>query len=218
MLELRAFAYNPFQCNCYVLWDTDTLDTIVIDPSFSEEREFSHFDAFIAQRDLKIKAVYNTHLHFDHCLGIAHMQKTYGLEYAADMAGLLFIESAPKQAATYGMKIDAIAPPTIALKERDTFAVGSYTFEVLSAPGHADGSLCFVCHSEKIVITGDVLFRESIGRTDLLTGDLDLLLKNIQEKLFTLPGDYKVYPGHGPATSIAYEQTNNPFLRFGEVH
>ncbi len=139
MLEIKNLAYNPFQCNCYVLWDTDTLDAIVIDPSFSEEREFSHFDAFIAQHNLKIKAVYNTHLHFDHCLGIAHMQKTYGLEYAADMTGLLFIDLAVKQAAAYGVKIETITPPTIAIKEGYSFTVGAYTFKVLSTPGHADG-------------------------------------------------------------------------------
>lgn len=217
MIQIQALPYNPFQCNCYVVWDTDTLEAVVIDPSCAERREFEHFDAFIAQRGLQVKAVYNTHLHFDHCLGLAHMKEVYDLGYAADKAGLLFLDTAAQQAAAYGVQVAAIAPPDTFIEEGDSFMVGAAKFEMLSAPGHADGSLCFVCKEENIAITGDVLFRESIGRTDLPTGDLDLLLENIHKKLFTLDGGCKVYPGHGPATTIAHEQTHNPFLRFGEV-
>lgn len=217
MLQIQALPYNPFQCNCYLVWDTDNLEALIFDPSFSDKREHSHFDNFISNHQLKIKGVYNTHLHFDHCLGIPYLQEKYQLGYAADKAGLLFLDTISQQAASFGLQIPTIPKPTKTIKEGDSIAVGAYNFEVLSTPGHADGSLCFVCQSEKVVITGDALFRQSIGRTDLPTGDLDLLLNNLKNKLFTLPKDYKVYPGHGPSTDIGYEIAHNPFIRPGEI-
>jgi glyoxylase-like metal-dependent hydrolase (beta-lactamase superfamily II) len=102
--------------------------------------------------------------------------------------------------------------PELPLKEGDIIRLGKSELEVVETPGHAAGSVCFISHRDKFVITGDVLFYQSIGRTDLPTGDYDLLMKNIREKLLTLPGDYKVYAGHGPETTIGYESYSNPFL------
>jgi len=217
MLKIQAFAYNPFQTNTYILSDTNG-DAIVIDSSFAQAKERQHFDNYLEENNLKLVGAYNTHLHFDHCLGLGHIKQKYGLGYAAHPAGIQFIKGAAKQAAVYGVQIPEIDTPSQDITENDTIKFGNSELRILNTPGHADGSLCFVSDSDHFVITGDVLFRESIGRTDLPTGDLDLLLESIHKQLFALDGDFKVYPGHGPSTTIAEEISGNPFLKFGEIH
>ncbi len=217
MIQIKIFPFNPFQCNCYVLWD-ESKEAIIIDPSFSSEQEYNEVAKLIQFEGLTLKGVYNTHCHFDHCFGAPFVKEHHQLDYAAHKDGIQFTENAAKQAAVYGMRIEEILPPQIFIDEGESIKFGNSELEILNTPGHANGSLCFVSHSDKFVITGDVLFRESIGRTDLPTGDLDVLLSSINNKLFKLPGDFVVYPGHGPQSSIAHEETNNPFLHFGEVH
>ncbi len=217
MLKIKSFAYNPFQTNTYVLSD-ESGEAIVIDPAFVDKNEQEEFDNYLSINNLKLVGAYNTHLHFDHCFGAGYIKNKYGFGYAAHPAGLQFIKGAIQQAAVYGLQIPEIEPPSIEITEKDTITFGNNILHILNTPGHAAGSLCFVSHSNHFVISGDVLFRESIGRTDLPTGDLDLLLDSIHNKLFTLDGDYKVYPGHGPSTTIAEEISGNPFLKFGEIH
>ncbi len=217
MLKIKSFAYNPFQTNCYILSD-ESGEAIVIDPSFADSNEEAEFDAYITDNQLKLVGAYNTHLHFDHCFGVGHIKKKYDLDYAAHFAGLQFIKGAAQQAAIYGVQVKEIEAPSIEITDKDRIKFGNSELRILNTPGHANGSLCFVSDSDRFVITGDVLFRESIGRTDLPTGDLDLLMDSIHNKLFVLDGDYKVYPGHGPYTTIAQEIAGNPFLKFGEIH
>jgi len=217
MINIQSFAFNPFQTNTYILSD-ESKSAIVIDPSFALPHEQKQFDDYIADHDLKLVAAYNTHLHFDHCLGVNHLKTKYNLGYSANYKGLQFIKGAARQAAIYGLQIPEIEVPSNELTDKDLIIFGESKLRILSTPGHADGSLCFVSDSDHFVITGDVLFRESIGRTDLPTGDLDILLESIHTKLFTLDGSYIVYPGHGPRTTIAEEISGNPFLKFGEIH
>lgn len=217
MIQVKIFPFNPFQCNAYVLWD-ESKEAIVIDPSFSNEPEFQVFDQFLKKQDLKLVGAYNTHCHFDHCFGATSLKKYYNMGYSAHKDGVMFTENAARQAAVYGLQIDKIEAPSNHIEENDTIKFGNSELQILFTPGHAAGSLCFVSEAGKFVITGDVLFRESIGRTDLPTGDLDLLLSSINNKLFKLPGDYVAYPGHGPQTTLAHEEANNPFLHFGEMH
>jgi len=217
MIQINTFPFNPFQCNCYVLWD-ETNEAILVDVSFSSEAEYNTLNKFLKSKDLNVVGAYNTHCHFDHCFGAPFLKEHHNLDYAAHKDGILFTENAAKQASVYGMKIDEILPPSIFIDEGDTIKFGHSELKILNTPGHADGSLCFVSEKDEFVITGDVLFRESIGRTDLPTGNLDVLLASIHNKLFKLPDNFVVYPGHGPQSTIAHEQTNNPFLHFGEVH
>lgn len=112
----------------------------------------------------------------------------------------------------FGLKVEEQIMPENFIHEGDRITFGNSSLEVIYAPGHVDGHVCFLSRKEKFVIAGDVLFQMSIGRTDLPTGNMDLLLQNIREKLFTLPDDFTVYPGHGPETSIGFEKQNNPFL------
>lgn len=217
MIKIKTFPFNPFQCNCYVLWD-DTKEAIIIDVSFSTETEFNQLKSFLDSEGLSLKAAYNTHCHFDHCFGGDFLKNYFNLDYAAHKDGLAFTQNAAKQASVYGMQIPEILPPNIFIDENNIIEFGESKLKILNTPGHADGSLCFVSEDGQFVITGDVLFRESIGRTDLPTGNLDILLDSIHNQLFKLPGHYKVYPGHGPSTTLAHEQAHNPFLHFGEVH
>jgi hydroxyacylglutathione hydrolase len=217
MISIKTFAYNPFQTNTYILSD-ESGDAIVIDPAFASPIEEGEFDDYLNKNNLKLVGAYNTHLHFDHCFGAGYIKKTYSFGYAAHPDGIQFIKGAAKQASVYGVQIPEIEAPSIYITEKDTIKFGNSELRILNTPGHADGSLCFVSDSDRFVITGDVLFRESIGRTDLPTGNLDLLLESIHNKLFVLDGNYKVYPGHGPGTTIAEEIAGNPFLKFGEIH
>ena len=121
-------------------------------------------------------------------------------------------ETAVAFGGVFGLDLKNLIVPNDYVEEGDILAFGNSSIEVLYTPGHADGSICLVNHSDKYVISGDVLFRDSIGRTDLPTGNFDVLFASITQKLFTLPDDYTVYPGHGPETSIGYEKLNNPFL------
>ena len=125
---------------------------------------------------------------------------------------MVFLETAAQAGAVYGLKIEKVIFPVSYLREGDTVKFGNASLRVLFTPGHAAGSICLVSDADGFVITGDVLFQESIGRTDLPTGDLDQLLASIREKLFILPDNFRVYPGHGPATSIGFERRNNPFI------
>jgi glyoxylase-like metal-dependent hydrolase (beta-lactamase superfamily II) len=217
MIEIKTFPFNPFQCNCYVIWD-ETKEAIIVDVSFSTTSEFQQIKNFLDSNNLKLKAGYNTHCHFDHCFGAAFLKDNYQMDYAAHKDGIPFAENAVRQASVYGMQISEVLPPQIFMDEGDIIQFGNTELQVLNTPGHCDGSLCFVCEKGEFVVTGDVLFKESIGRTDLPTGNLDILLDSIHNKLFKLPGNYVVYPGHGPSSTLADEQAHNPFLHFGEVH
>jgi hydroxyacylglutathione hydrolase len=217
MIQIKTFPFNPFQCNCYVLWD-ETKQGIIVDVSFSTQEEFDQIKELIDRENINILSSYNTHCHFDHCFGARLLKKNLNLDYAAHKDGLQFIKNASLQASVYGMQIPEIDPPQLFIDENHTIKFGHSELEILHTPGHAAGSLCFVSHDSKFVITGDVLFRESIGRTDLPTGNLDVLLESIHTKLFKLSGNYVIYPGHGPSSSLEHEQAFNPFLNFGQVY
>ncbi len=217
MIQYQTFPFNPFQTNTYLLWD-ESKEAIVIDAAFSSESEYAYFEDFIKEKGLKLTAAYNTHCHFDHCFGATFLKDDQNMTYSAHKDGILFTENAAKQASVYGLNIDHIEAPTTFIDEGDMIRFGQSELSIINTPGHANGSLCFISQADKFVITGDVLFRESIGRTDLPTGNLDVLLASINEKLFKLPGDFVVLPGHGPQSTIAHEQANNPFLHFGEVY
>jgi glyoxylase-like metal-dependent hydrolase (beta-lactamase superfamily II) len=138
--------------------------------------------------------------------------KKYGLKLEAHQDGRHFVEHSKDNAFIYGFENFETLFPEIHIKEGDVIEWGNSALEVIDTPGHAAGSVCFINHPQKFAIVGDVLFYQSIGRTDLPTGDYDLLIKNINEKLLTLPRDYTVYSGHGPETTIGFEAYSNPFL------
>jgi glyoxylase-like metal-dependent hydrolase (beta-lactamase superfamily II) len=211
MLQIRRFPFNPFQVNTYILWD-ETKECAIIDPGCYGTDEQEMLKGFIRDNGLKPARLLNTHCHIDHIAGLAFVNREYGLKPEAHPDGINFIRHSEKAGFIYGFDQLESIDPELPLKEGQLIQFGNSELNVIETPGHADGSVCFISHADKFVITGDVLFAQSIGRSDLPTGDYDLLIKSIREKLLTLPPDYKVYPGHGPETTIGYEAYSNPFL------
>lgn len=211
MITIKRFMFNPFQVNTFILYD-ETGECVIIDPGCYEDFEKEQLVKFIEDHNLKPKRLLNTHCHIDHLLGNNFVAEKYGLKPEVHREGVEFIKSATEQGMTFGLFVPAQTEPEDFFEEGDIIKFGNSELEVLYTPGHVDGHVCFLNRDQKFVIVGDVLFQMSIGRTDLPTGDTDLLLSNIREKLFTLPDDFTVYPGHGPETTIGFEKVNNPFL------
>ena len=198
--------------NTYVLYD-ESGDCILVDAACYEPEEKSQLMEFIEENHLQPTRNLNTHCHVDHILGNKFIADIYKIFPEYHEASSPFLVTAPEIAGSFGYVMDQIPAPARFLRENEKITLGSSSLEVLYTPGHADGSVCFYSKDQDFVFTGDTLFRETIGRTDLPTGDLKLLLKSIREKLFSLPDRTMVYSGHGPVTTIGYERKNNPFIR-----
>ncbi len=214
MLKIKKFTFNPFQLNAYVVYDENG-DCLLFDTAVSTDVEMQQLESFISENNLIPKLLVNTHSHIDHIIGNRKVAERYHLKLAAHLAGQRFIDHAADSAARFGLPFDGVKEIDMPLNEGDTLTLGNHVMHVFYTPGHADGSLCFYAEPEGFVITGDVLFYQSIGRTDLPTGDYDVLQKSIWEKLFVLPDETIVYPGHGPDTGIGVEKENNPFVAIG---
>ncbi|HKK09412.1 MAG TPA: MBL fold metallo-hydrolase [Bacteroidales bacterium] len=213
MITIQKFTFNSFQVNTYLLYD-ETKECILIDIACQDQREQEQLLSFIKDNNLNVKEIVNTHNHVDHILGNTFAKNTFNAPLTAHKEGDPFIRTAPASAEMLGFSMGNPVFPDHYIKEGDVIRFGNSKLKVLYTPGHADGSICLHSKEEKFVIAGDVLFRDSIGRTDLPTGDYDLLNKNIREKLFSMPDETVVYPGHGPETTIGEEVMNNPFVRF----
>jgi len=204
--------FNAFQENTFLVWD-ETRECVIIDPGCEGSAEQNELTEFINNNDLKLVGHLYTHCHIDHILGNAYVFETYGLRPVMHRDSLPVFHSAGDHGKMFGIEVDGLIEPETFLKEGDEVKFGNHALEVLHTPGHVNGHICFANRDEKFVIVGDVLFRDSIGRTDLPTGDFDLLSHNIQNKLYTLGRDFTVHPGHGPSTTIGYEMLNNPFVK-----
>ncbi|MEI7490742.1 MAG: MBL fold metallo-hydrolase [Bacteroidota bacterium] len=212
MIQLERFTFNTFMVNTYVLYD-ETKEAVIVDAACYEPFEKQGLADFIADSGLKIVRHLNTHCHIDHILGSLFVAGKYGVRPEFHKAGLPFLTEAKTIAQTFGYSFDGLPEPGGFLEDGDLINFGNSSLRVLYTPGHADGSVCFYCEADGFVITGDVLFRDTVGRTDLPSGDFELLMESIKTKLFTLPEDTVVYPGHSGETTIGYEMVNNPFIK-----
>ncbi len=211
-MELKLFVFNPIQENTYVLWD-ETGECVIIDPGFSNEREFEKLESFIKNINLKPVKVLNTHCHFDHILGVEKCRETYNIGWEINSEDSFLVETSVMQASMFGFKMKEVKPADKYLNDGDEIRFGNSLLKVITIPGHSPGGICFYSPESKILITGDSLFRGSIGRTDLPGGDYNSLIVSIKGKLLSLPDDTIVYPGHDSATTIGDERVLNPFLR-----
>lgn len=210
-MQIKSFTFNPFSENTYVLYD-DTQECVVIDPGCADAQEQNQLKQFIAQQGLRVVRLLNTHCHIDHVLGNKFVADTYGVPLEIHEADLEVLRAVPTYAPAYGFPQYQEVLPEKFLKEGDEVCFGGTILQVLFTPGHAPGHVVFYHSQSQTLIGGDVLFQRSIGRTDLPGGDFQTLLSSIQTKLFTLPDEVRVYPGHGPSTTIGEEKTSNPFL------
>jgi hydroxyacylglutathione hydrolase len=209
---IRVFVFNPVQENTYVLWD-ETGECAIIDAGCYNQSEFEKLDNFIKSKGLKPVKLINTHGHFDHIFGIEQCRKAYDLKWEAHSGDKKWVEDVQNRAELFGLRVQPISLPEFELNDGDEVHFGNTTLKVIHVPGHSPGSICFYDEKSKILITGDVLFNGSIGRTDLPGGDFNTLIAGIKSKLLVLPDDVDVYPGHGPATTIGDERVRNMYLR-----
>lgn len=214
MLSIKALPFNMFEVNTYVVWDPSTRDAAIIDPGMVFPGETDKLDDFVASKSLNVTQIINTHMHVDHIFGVPYVRENYDVKLKASSADNFLGEQAPAQARMFRLPIEA-SPVTadINLSDGDRIAIGTEEGIALAIPGHSPGSLALYFPESKFVITGDVLFHGSIGRTDLVGGNHSQLIDGIRRKLLTLPHDTVVYPGHGPSTTIGAELRSNPYLR-----
>ena len=211
MWSLKYFTFSPIQENTYILWNDDN-DAIIIDPGAYHDEEKDELKSFIIQNQLKPKYLLNTHCHLDHVFGEKFVAETWNLVpqiHANEQQVFHLAEVASKM---YGLPFDNYTGSLHFLKENDIIKLGNDELKVFFVPGHSPGHICFYCAKENFVISGDVLFKGSIGRSDLPGGNFDLLMESITTKLLVLPDETKVYSGHGPVTTIGEERKSNPFL------
>ncbi len=211
MLHVAKFTFNPFQENTYVLHDG--AQAIVIDPGCWNASEEHELESYLTDNALTPVRLVLTHGHLDHVFGNAWVHKRYGLAPWMHQLDLPLLAMAPRQGHVYGTPCDPSPDPEGFLDAGETIALGEDELRVVFVPGHAPGHIALYCEAQRFVINGDVLFMNSIGRTDLPGGDLETLLASIRNELFPLGDDVKVYCGHGPDTTIGEEKRSNPFLR-----
>lgn len=211
MIKVRVFTFSPVQENTYVLYNEQN-KAIIIDPGcyFSAEQET--LKNFITDTQLEPVRLLNTHCHLDHVFGNKWVSETWNLELYLHEGEQQMLQLAPLSGEKWGLPFQNYKGPLHFLAEGDTISLGNDALRVILAPGHSPASICFYCEEQAFLIGGDVLFRESIGRTDLPGGNHETLLKSIREKLFVLPDEVVVYSGHGEPTTIGHEKRNNPFL------
>jgi glyoxylase-like metal-dependent hydrolase (beta-lactamase superfamily II) len=212
-MQIHKITFNDFGVNTYLLSDA-TRECIIIDAACHTSDEEQQLTQLIRQEQLMPVKLINTHSHIDHILGNHFVKETYNIPLLAHAKGDTFIKTAAGSASVFGFQLKGTVYPDIYLEEGHKVSFGESSLDVLYTPGHADGSICLYSEKDKILISGDVLFRDSIGRTDLPTGDYDILNEQIKTKIFTLPDETVVYPGHGPVTSVGEEAMNNPFVSF----
>ena len=211
-MKIKSFVFNPFQENTYILYN-ESKEAIIIDPGMYMPNEFDDFYEFIDLHRLKPVLLLNTHTHLDHLFGNASVLQRFAIPFAYHELDRPVFEAAVSAGAMYGLTFEKSPEPSYYLKEKEYVTLGEEKLEILLTPGHSPGSVCFYHAKEKFVISGDVLFQGSIGRSDFPGGDYETLIHSIQHELLNLPDEVTVYSGHGPATSIGYERRNNPFLQ-----
>ena len=212
MTKVYQLTYGPFAENTYVIADDD-LNAVIIDPGMYHPEENVRFFEFINSYQLKPCRLLLTHAHLDHVFGVNWVNKTYELTPEIHNDDQIVYDSAEVVAKQYGLNMNKLVPSNISLVHNEVFKFGGSEFRIIHTPGHSPGSVCFGNDNEGYIISGDVLFQGSIGRTDLPGGDYNVLMKSINEYIINLAGDTIIYSGHGPVTTVGQEKVSNPFLQ-----
>lgn len=211
MTTITSFCFGPFQENTYIITH-ESKDCWIIDPGCYTDAEKNELTNYIDSQGLRPVRLLNTHCHLDHIFGNELLKERYGLKLAIHPLEIPVLEMAPQISRMFGVHLPPQQAADIFLEENDVLALHDAKFEILFAPGHSPGSICFYNRQEGYIISGDVLFQGSIGRTDLPGGNYATLINSIQTKLFTLDDETEVYSGHGAVTKIGFEKRYNPFF------
>ena len=210
-MKVACLQFNPVQENTYVVWDS-TGEGIIVDAGNCNERENNILDNFIADHNIRPKMVVNTHGHFDHTLGAVHCKEHFGIPFALSRKDQFLLDNAATSGSIFGVKVGAMPTIDIDLDTEREIRFGETVLKILPTPGHTPGHVAIYAEAEGILFTGDTLFRESIGRTDLPGGDYSWIMRSILEQIIPLGDKTVVYPGHGPETDLGHESLYNPFV------
>lgn len=211
MLQIRSFVFNPFSENTYVVYN-DHKNAFIIDPGNFSTEETRLLQNFIEENGLKIQNILLTHAHIDHVLGLQTVYNLYNVPVLLHETEKEMLDRNPMDANRFGFFFKPFEGEIQFLKENEVLKLDEDEFKILHVPGHSPGHIAFHNEAQKFVVSGDVLFEGSIGRTDLYKGKHEQLLESIRTKLFILDGDTKVYNGHGNPTTIGFEKDYNPFF------
>lgn len=206
---LETFPVGPLQCNCTLLGDEETREAIIVDPG----DEIGRIHRRLTTLGLTLKQILITHAHIDHVGGALKLKALTGAPIFLNENDLPLLQMMAAQAAWLGIETPETAPPDEPLNDGQHVGLENYPAQIIHTPGHTQGSICLHFAPLKMVLAGDTLFAGSIGRTDLPGGDHEQIIESIQSRLLTLPDDTKVFPGHGPVTSIGAERKTNPYLQ-----
>lgn len=211
MVKIEKFVVNPLAENSFVVSD-ETGECVFVDPGFYYEEEYDEIRDYISTNNLRPVKIVNTHCHFDHIMGVEFIRNEYRIPFCAHREDSFWVEKVIEQGEMFGFKMKAVAAIDEYLVENSEVSFGNTKLKIIHVPGHSPGHVVFYIPEENVLIAGDVLFYGSIGRTDLPGGHHETLVSGIKNKLFTLPAETKVFCGHGPETTIGFEQQTNPFL------
>lgn len=211
MIKIASLIFNPIQENTYIVWD-ETKECVVIDAGNSGSRENIILKNFISEHQLKPVAAVNTHGHFDHTLGVEYLKEQYNIPFALSIKDKFLLENASVSGSIFGVEIGSMPQIDIDLDSVEEVKFGCSTLKVIATPGHTPGHVVLYEPTTKNLFTGDTLFRESIGRTDLPGGDYSWIMRSILERIIPLGDDVTIWPGHGEKSTIGHESMYNPFV------
>ena len=211
MIKVEKFVVNPLGENSYIISD-ETGECIFVDPGYYYDEEYEEIKDYIKSNNLTPIKITNTHCHFDHIMGVEFVRNEFNIPFLAHPDDAFWVDRAMDQGKMFGFKMKPVSPIDDFLVENEYVIFGNTKLQIIHVPGHSPGHVVFYGEKDKVLIAGDVLFYGSIGRTDLPGGDYETLINGIKEKLLILPGDTKVYSGHGPETTLGFEKDTNPFL------
>ena len=212
MLHIKSFAFNPFSENTYIVFN-ENKNAFIIDPGDFSEVENNILNQFIIDNELKVQNILLTHAHIDHVLGLQKAFDKYKVPILMHDLEKEILDRNPMDANRFGFFFKPFEGEISYLNENEIISLDEDDFKILHVPGHSPGHIAFYSEAQKFIISGDVLFEGSIGRTDLYKGDAQELLKSIREKLFVLEDETKVYNGHGNPTTVGFEKSYNPFFK-----
>jgi glyoxylase-like metal-dependent hydrolase (beta-lactamase superfamily II) len=208
---LETLTVGPFQENCYVIGDEETGTGAIVDPG----DEATRIALAVEQTELEMGQILVTHAHIDHVGAVVALADEYACLVLMHAEAVPMLQQLPTQAMMMGLRFGKVPTVDRHIEDEEVLEAGGLRLTSLYTPGHAPGHLAFYVEGEELLLSGDALFAGSVGRTDLFGGDMEVLMRSINERLLTLPDATRVYPGHGPQTTIATERAHNPFLRGG---